>query len=104
MSIGTPQQIIDRIKSAEPDSPIAVFNLGDEAVLDAVFGSTVKAHQRLATENNLVGVWHRHSNLTEAREAMRRILTENIERRLQVTVQGSTAAVWQYPPRPRGIL
>jgi len=104
MSIGTPQQIIERIKSAEPDSPIAVFSVGDDVALDAVFCSTVKTQHRLATSSKLVGVWHKHSNLEEAKAAMRRILTENIERRLQVNAAGSTAAVWQYPPRPRGIL
>lgn len=59
MSISTMQVILGRIKSAQPESPIAVFTCSGtktQGLLDAYFASTV-ATQRLLTSPHLVGVY-----------------------------------------------
>lgn len=59
MSIATVSVIMGRIKSAEPESPLAVFipPPGFPGSLDAIFASTVHGRKRVFQGVSLVGVF-----------------------------------------------
>ena len=74
MSISPIEIIIDRIRTAIPDSPIAVFLITNERNtkgLDAVFGATIET-QKIITENpdNLIGVFDQTMNLNKIRSIL----------------------------------
>lgn len=62
MTISTVEVIMERVKTAYKDSPIAVF-YADDGSLDAMFAATIETQKRIRTdEQNLVGVFHRYMN------------------------------------------
>lgn len=65
MSIMTVDLIMERIKIATPDSPIAVFRSAIIGQLDAVFAETVETRRVIrSAEKQLVGVYHRGMELS----------------------------------------
>ena len=59
----TPEVVLDRIKVAKPESPIAVFRCNEEGKLDAVFAATIQSMKEIRDGCGLVGVYHREMNL-----------------------------------------
>ena len=75
MTVATVGIIMGRIKSAEADSPIAVFVQRDRHgySLDAVFARTAAAEQRIKrSPHSLVGVYHRHHHHERVRMELMR--------------------------------
>ena len=73
MTISTVSVIMGRIKSAEPESPIAVFRVRKKRgyVLDSVFANTVSARWRISQQpRSVVGVYHRHHHLERVRNEL----------------------------------
>lgn len=66
MSIGPPFDIIWRIKTATPASPIAVFRHRAPGVLRAVFAATAQSQRDIAAGEGLVGIYHRDHDLADA--------------------------------------
>jgi hypothetical protein len=48
---------MDRIKTATPSSPIAVFKCSAPGMLNAVFGATVISQSKIRTDRDLIGVY-----------------------------------------------
>lgn len=58
MSLMSPSALIDRIRSATPESPVAVFKHARRGVLDAYPANTVLTQRKIELEQfNLVGVF-----------------------------------------------
>ncbi len=59
MAIMDYKQIIERVRAASPESPIAVFRTPDRK-LEAVFGSTIETRKRIerARRREFVGLFH----------------------------------------------
>ncbi len=59
MAIMDYKQIIERVRAASPESPIAVFRTPDRK-LEAVFGSTIETQKRIerARRREFVGLFH----------------------------------------------
>jgi len=79
MSISTVKVIIDRIKAATSQSPIAVFKTPD-GFLDASFASTVECQRLLqmpAEDTGLIGVYDKSLCMDEIRSDLRAVNTRN---------------------------
>lgn len=59
MSYDTPYTIINRIKLATHESPIAVFQCEKEGKLDAMFANTVFTKKRINKGYGFIGKFHR---------------------------------------------
>lgn len=71
MSLASVDVIMDRIRYAEPFSPIAVFFVqGDENLLDAVFASTARSQRLINLAYGLVGVFDRTMNLKQVHDLL----------------------------------
>ena len=65
MSIMTVDLIMEKIKIATPESPIAVFKCDIIGQLDAVFAETVETRRVIrSAEKQLVGVYHKGMELS----------------------------------------
>lgn len=58
MSTSTLSIILDRIKSAPPSSPIAVFRCSVAGQLNAVFGATWTTLEEIKTSPDYIGSFH----------------------------------------------
>ena len=72
MSDATYIQALDRIKVAEPESPILVHRSQVPGLIGTVFADTAETRRILAAgELEVVGIWHRHSDIKQVRAAIR---------------------------------
>lgn len=72
MSFMTVHHAMDRIKAADPSSPIAIFRCGKEGEVNAVFGATVKTQQMIADgDPSLIGVYDSSMNLKIIEDVLR---------------------------------
>jgi hypothetical protein len=77
MSVSTLQNVMLRIRTATPESPIAVFLCAKPGPLDAVFAATVITRSIIARQDPaLIGVFDRTMNEREVKEQLRRHLHE----------------------------
>jgi len=66
---------MDRIKSATPSSPIAVFRGKVRGEVNAVFAATVRTRQLIeAGDPDLIGVYDGSMNMSEIAETLRRAI------------------------------
>jgi hypothetical protein len=73
MSARSVDLIMNRILTATPESPIAVFRWDKEGLLDAVFACTVATQQRIsANDPLLVGVYDKTDNVRTVKRALTR--------------------------------
>jgi hypothetical protein len=71
MSDVTIEQAIDRIRSAEPESPILVHRSTVPWRIGTVFADTAETRRMLsAGELDVIGIWHKHSDLERVRSAI----------------------------------
>ncbi len=77
MTISSIAIIMSRIRSAETDSPIAVFvEFGNQ--LNAVFGATIATMQRIAAKDRkFIGSYDRTMNVGKIRAKLTRITKRN---------------------------
>jgi hypothetical protein len=68
MSRSTAEQVMLRVSSAIPESPIAVFQAGD--AFNAVFASTIKSKEQIDRGTNLVGVFHNKMDAKEIKKLL----------------------------------
>jgi hypothetical protein len=65
-------QALDRIQSAEPESPILVHRSQVPDRIGTVFADTVETRRMVAAgELDVVGIWHRNSDMDQVRAAIR---------------------------------
>ena len=75
MSLSTLDMIIDRIKSAPEESPIAVFREPMERNLNAVFADTVKTRKWMKYKEKLfVGNFHQNMDAAEVKMKLKAAL------------------------------
>lgn len=71
MSTGTLAQVMDRIRGASIDSPIAVFSVGSSEKLNAVFGATITTQRMINQQHpDLIGVYNNQMNMDEVRKQL----------------------------------
>lgn len=73
MTIATTEIIIERIRAAEPLSPIAVFRCNKIGHLDAVFASTFETKRRIRQKDKYyVGTFSKVSDMLDVAEILER--------------------------------
>lgn len=63
MTIADPKSILGRIMVASEDSPIAVFKVAEEDLLEAVFANSIGTRARISHKVNLVGLFNKTMNI-----------------------------------------
>jgi len=73
MSFMEVKHVIERIKTATPSSPIAVFRGGGKNQVNAVFADTVYTQQMIANHDpTLIGVYDGSMNLGDIAQTLRK--------------------------------
>ena len=79
MSICDIETTMERIKSAPPESPIAVFRCGFPGQVNALFATTIKTSDRIEDGDNLfVGVFDRTMDMHHVREQLRHVCWSSV--------------------------
>lgn len=67
MTVMSTDLILERVKVAEKESPIAVFQ-DENGDLDAVFAATIGTQERIKNDDpDLVGVFHKYQRISTVR-------------------------------------
>ena len=73
MTTATLQTIMERMKVATPESPLAVFRVGSSGMeYDCCFGATIAAQKRIKDSKSFIMLVHRD----RSKEGVRRILLD----------------------------
>lgn len=80
MSLMKLDHILDRIKGAPKDSPIAVFSgMAGSGELNAVFADTIQTQQLIAKNHpSLIGVFDRHMPLGQIKQTLNQAINKQI--------------------------
>ena len=71
MTISTLSMVLDRIKHAKPESPIALFYV-DKDKVDSMFASTIATQKIIkAKPDNLIGVYDETHDLDKVRSKIK---------------------------------
>jgi hypothetical protein len=63
MTAVTAIQLLDRVKSATPESPIAVFKIdGTRKKVEAIFADTYYGDIKIKTDPNFIGVFNQNQD------------------------------------------
>ncbi len=57
MTVSTMDVIMRRIKSANPESPLAIFPCKIKGKLDAIFANTIRGQIRVKKDRTLIGLF-----------------------------------------------
>jgi len=72
MTVATIDTILARVRSAPPQSPIAIFRSNRLGQFDAVFASTVETQKAIRRHNpDLIGVYDRNVDLIYLAQVLR---------------------------------
>lgn len=72
MSICTTQEVMNRIKHADRESPIAVFRTEDDIYFDALFANTIPTQQRIKKGDRMyIGTFHKLNDPSTIRRKLK---------------------------------
>jgi hypothetical protein len=80
MSDATIEMALVRIRSADPESPILVHRSTVPGMIGTVFANTAESMRMVAAgELEVVGIWHKHSDLDQVRAAIRDAIAQQAD-------------------------
>lgn len=79
MTVADPKAILGRIMVASKESPIAVFKVAEEDLLEAVFANCVGTRERIDLKINLVGLFNQTMNIKTTFNILLKYSRENLD-------------------------